>query len=168
MRKNLLISSAVALLFFCQSQAQNTPKEQADKTQAAIKASIPGAVATTPTGYTMRAKIDGKNWVAASMMPPDVAGRIIGDIGKDYIGLPYDKDKRNMKVGKKTVFSEDEAVDLATSEVGGIWGGRKGEMEITKVSQDWVEGKFFFTATSTRNSQKREVTEGFFRIPFPK
>ena len=167
MKRTLFILTILTVLLSCNSNAQNG-KERADKTQATTKASLPGTVATTATGYTMRAKIDGKNWVANAMIPPETAGRIIGYLSKAYIGLPYNKDKRSMKAGKKTVFSEDEAVDLATSEPGSMWGGRKGEMEITKVSQEWVEGTFFFTATSTRNNQKKEVTEGFFRIPFPK
>ena len=130
---------------------------------------MPGTVATIATGYTMRAKLDGKSWVAGAMMPPDYAGRIAGDHGKESISLPYSKDVRSLQVGNKRVFGEDNAVDLFTDEeeASGIWGGRKGEMEITKVTDQWVEGKFFFTATSTRSTQKREVTEGFFRIPFP-
>jgi hypothetical protein len=164
----ILILTTIALSYSCNSDAQNQAKEQAEKTQKAMKATMQGTIPTTTTGYTMRAKIDGKNWVADAMMPPDYTGRIIGCYGKEYISLPYNKDTRSMKVGIKTIFSEEEVVDLATNEVGGMWGGRKGEMEITKVSDQWVEGKFFFTATSTRSPQKREVTEGFFRIPFPK
>ena len=64
-------------------------------------------------------------------MPPEAAGRIIGYSGEEYIGLPYDKDE--MLVGKKDIFSEDNAVDLSTTDEVGMWGGRKGEMEITKV-----------------------------------
>lgn len=168
MKQNTFILLAAAVLFSYDGNAQNTPRQQADKTQAAIKAAAPGSVPATATGYTMRAKIDGKSWTATSMMPPDYAGRIIGYNGKEYIGFPYSKS--GLKVGMKTVFSEDEAVDLATNEkeAGGMWGGRKGEMEITKITGQWVEAKFFFTATSSRSKQKREVTDGFFRIPFPK
>lgn len=111
----------------------------------------------------MNAKLDGKYWSATSMMPPDVAGRIIGYNNGEYIGLPYDS--RRLAVGKKDVFGEDNAVDLATNGKESIWGGRKGEMEITKVSNGWAEGKFFFTAVGSRSGKTMEVTEGFFRIP---
>jgi len=45
-----------------------------------------------------------------------------------------------------------------------IWGGRKGEMEITKVDDKWVEGEFYFTAIASETDKTMEVTEGFFRI----
>ncbi len=45
-----------------------------------------------------------------------------------------------------------------------MWGGRTGEMEITKVKDDWAEGTFYFTATASGTNKKIEVTEGFFRI----
>ena len=173
MKREIFLSIAVALLFSGYAQAQGTPRQQAQqqlaKMQATMKANQPGTVATSPTGYTMRAKVNGESWVAGAMMPPQDAGRIIGYSGKEYIGLPYDKDKRSLKVGQKTTFSESNAVDLATNETaaGGIWGGRKGEMEITRVTPQWVEATFFFTATSARSAQRREVTEGFLRIPFP-
>jgi len=139
--------------------------EQAKQTQSAIKSSVPGAVPTTATGYMMNAKLDGKYWSATSMMPPDAAGRIIGYNNGEYIGLPYNS--RRLEVGKKEVFGEDNAVDLATNDKESIWGGRKGEMEITKVGDGWAEGKFFFTAVS-RSGKTMEVTEGFFRIPLSK
>ena len=71
-------------------------------------------------------------------------------------------------MGKKIVFGENEAVDLATSDDIGLWGGRKGEMEITKVDGDWAEGKFYFTGSSSRSKKTIEVTDGFFRISLAK
>jgi hypothetical protein len=65
---------------------------------------------------------------------------------------------------KKIVFGEDEAVDLATNDHIGLWGGKKGEMEITKLDDTVAEGKFFFTASTNRSAKTIEITEGFFRI----
>ena len=138
--------------------------DQAKATESAIKENIPGTVPTTADGYTMKAKLDGKDWAASSMMPPATGGRIIGYYDGEYIGLPYNK--TYLVLGQKIVFGEDNAVDLSTKGDISMWGGRKGEMEITKVTGSWVEGKFFFTATSTRTNKTIEVTHGFFRIPF--
>lgn len=40
------------------------------------------------TANTMQAKIDGKEWVATSMVPPEAAGRIVGYYQDQYIGFP--------------------------------------------------------------------------------
>lgn len=160
MKQMILILISAALFFSCGNTQQSKAAEQAKEIQTTIKA---GTTATTSEGYTLRAKINGKEWVAASMMPPDAAGRIIGYKGTEYIGLPYDK--RNFLPGKKIVFSENDAADLSINESGlGMYGGRKGEMEITKVSDSWIEGKFFFTGTTSGSDKKIEVTDGFFRI----
>lgn len=150
----------------CGNSNQGKAVEQAKEVQAAIKENKPGSIATTADGYTMKAKLDGKEWTATSVMPPETAGRTIGYNNGEYIGLPYDK--RDLVVGKKITFGEGNAVDLATNDDVGMWGGRKGELEITKVDDNWAEGKFFFTASSSRTNKTVEVTDGFFRIPVPK
>ena len=121
-----------------------------------------GAVPATTNGFTMTAKINGKAIKAHAMMPPEKAGEIVGFYdGDKYIGLPYYK--RNMVAGNKFNFSSENA-DLTTNDDTQVWNGRKGEMEITKVSGGWVEGRFFFTGYSYDNKKTIEVTEGFFRI----
>jgi hypothetical protein len=47
-------------------------------------------------------------------------------------------------------------------------GGRKGEMEITKVDDNWAEGKFSFTGSASSTTKTVEVTDGFFRISMAK
>jgi hypothetical protein len=126
----------------------------------------PGALPTTSSGYAMSAKINGKDYKAHSMMPPGEAEQIVGFYSGDkYIGLPYNK--KHFVVGKKISFS-DQHPDLTTKDDVQVWSGRKGEMEITKVNGNWVEGKFFFTGYSYDNKHTIEVTNGFFRIPMPK
>lgn len=163
-----LMTSIILLCFFasCNSQ-QSDAKKMAGGIKAAVEENTPGTIPTKGGGWTMTAKIDGNDWVASSIMPPDPAGRIVGYHKKEYIGLPYDR--RDMYLGKKIKFGENNAVDLAHDDEIGIWGGRKGAMEITKVEGNWVEGKFYFTGSTSQGSDKTiEVTEGFFRISLAK
>ncbi|HTE34293.1 MAG TPA: hypothetical protein VK666_28130 [Chryseolinea sp.] len=163
MKQATSILLMAALLSSCGNSNQSKALEEAKDVQSVIK---PGTVATTAGGYTMTAKLDGKDWTATSLMPPEAAGRIIGYNNGEYIGLPYDR--RDLVAGKKITFGEDNAVDLGTNEDAGIWGGRKGEMEIVKVDDSWAEGKFRFTATTSSSNKTVEVTDGFFRVPVGK
>ena len=160
MKQTISIFLMAILISSCGNSDQSKALETAKDIQTVIK---PGTIATTTSGYLMRAKLDGKEWTATSLMPPDAAGRIIGYNNGEYIGLPYDR--RYLVVGKKITFGENQAVDLATNDDTGMWGGRKGEMEITKVDHNWAEGKFYFTATTSSSNKTVEVTDGFFRIP---
>ena len=148
----------------CKSKAESDAIQQAKDVQNVIKEMTPGSIPVSASGFTMTAKINGKEWTADAMMPPDVTDRIIGYYNKESISLPYDR--RDMVVGDKTVFGENHAVDLFTNDDVGIWGGRKGEMEITKVDGKSAEGKFYFTATASGTDKTMEVTDGFFRIQF--
>ena len=163
MKQTISILILAAMLYSCGNNSQNKALSDAKEIQSAIKQMQPGGIATTEGSWTMTAKIDGKDWVANSIIPPDVAGRISGDNGSESIGLPYDR--RDMVVGEKTKFSQNNAVDLMLpSGEGGIMGGYKGEMEITKVDNNWAEGKFFFTGSTSSSDKNVEVTDGFFRI----
>jgi hypothetical protein len=164
MKRSISVSvlMVAALLSACGKSEQGTALEQAKQVQGAIKDIMPGTIATSATGYAMKAKLNGKDWVAASMMPQEAAGRIIGYKNGEYIGLPYDR--RYLVEGKKIKFGENQAVDLATNDDVGIWGGRKGEMQITKVDETSAEGTFFFTASASSTTKTVEVTDGSFRI----
>jgi hypothetical protein len=152
----LVIVSVV--LHSCGNSQQTKAVELAKQIQLAIK---PGAVAVTTSGYTMKANINGKNWVASSMMPPDAAGRIVGYYNNEYIGLPYTRS--DLVVGRKIIIGGDNAADLLINN-GCLWKEQKGEMEITKVDANAAEGKFFFTVICSSTGRAAEVTEGFFRI----
>jgi hypothetical protein len=160
--KRLFIPLFIGFLVTSCNNQQSDARKQAEQIQSAIKENRPGTISTAEGAWTLRAKLRGKEWIATSMMPPDAAGRIIGYYGEEWIGLPYDK--RNMVVGKKITFGENNATDLATDDEIGMWGGRKGEMEITKVDDKWAEGTFYFTGSTSRSDKTMEVTEGFFRI----
>jgi hypothetical protein len=164
MNRSISISLFIvaALLSSCGKSDQDKAVEQAKQIQSALKEIRPGTIATSADGYAMKAKLNGKNWVATSMMPPDEAGRIVGYLNDEYIGLPYDR--RYLVVGKTIKFGDSQAVDLATNDEVGLWGGRKGEMQITKVDETAAEGTFFFTASASQTSKTVEVTDGSFRI----
>ena len=150
------------LLSACGNSDQAKALAEAKQVQAALKELRPGTIATSAGGYEMKAKLKGKDWVAVSMMPQEAAGRIIGYKGGEYIGLPYDR--RYLVVGKTIKFGDNQAVDLATDDDVGLWGGRKGEMQITKVDATSAEGSFYFTASTSNSAKTLEVTEGTFRI----
>jgi hypothetical protein len=153
----------LGLLYFVSScNSQQTARQQAIAEKNAIEAARPGTIPSKSGGWTMSAKIDGKDFTASSLMPPIAAGRIIGYYKSAYIGLPYDR--RYLVVGKKISFGESNAVDLSVPDDDNFYAGRAGEMEITKVGADWVEGIFHFTATSHGSSKTFSVTDGFFRI----
>lgn len=158
---------SLLLVFACMFSACNGQHSEAkklqEKLQTTMKEHVPGTQATTKNGWTMSAKINGKEWSADAIMPPEPAGRIIGYYDKDYISFPYDV--RDMVPGKKLKISDDWAVDYVTNN-DGICGGTKGEVNITKVDADWAEGTFFFTVTHCLGDPNKniEVTDGFFRI----
>ncbi|MBL9199275.1 MAG: hypothetical protein JNL39_02160 [Opitutaceae bacterium] len=122
----------------------------------------PGTIATSAAGFSLKAKLNGKAWSAASMMRPEAAGRIIGYKGEDYLGLPFHRS--HLVVGKVIKFGDDQAVDLAVGDDDLFWAGRTGEMKYTKIDATSAEGTFFFTATARGTSKRIEVTEGTFRI----
>jgi hypothetical protein len=160
MKQVLLLCCISGILFSCGSSDPVKAVRDAKQVQSELKKIQPGGIPVSTGGWTMTAKIGGKDWAASSIMSPDVAGRIAGEGDDQTISLPYDR--RSMVVGDKTSFSHNNAVDLMTNDDVGLWGGYKGEMEITKVDDNWAEGKFFFTGSS--DDKTIEVTEGFFRI----
>ena len=164
MKQTMLILVMATMLYSC-GGSQSKAEEQANKIQEAVKANTPGSVPTSADGFFMKAKIDGKEWVADAVMPPEEPARIIGYYNGESISLPYDR--RDMVVGEKTNF-ESSAVDLLLNDEVALWGGHKGQMIITKVDEKSAEGTFYFTASSTSTTKTIEVTDGSFRILFPK
>jgi hypothetical protein len=161
-KQTISILLITTVIYSCGNSQQTKAVEQAKNIQAAVK---PGSVATTTSGYTMNAKINGSDWVASSMVPPDAAGRIVGYYKNNYIGLPYSK--TDLAAGKKIILGENEAADIFLAD-GCSYPLTKGEIEITKVDDKWAEGKFFFTAVCSSTGKAVEVTDGFFRIPVSK
>jgi hypothetical protein len=138
---------------------QAKAKDHQKTIQGVLKA---GQIATSTNGYSMKAKLDGKEWVATAMMSPEATGRILGNKGDEFIGLPFHRS--HLIAGKTVKFGEDQAVDLRTADAIAFWSGRTGEMTYTKVDENSAEGTFFFTATARETTKKIQVTEGKFRI----
>lgn len=128
-----------------------------------------GNIHTLESGYMMRAKIDGKQWTATSMLPDDKndSRRIQGEDDKKQ-AIGFYVWMRGLEAGVKRKFGDGNAADLFTNDDVMTWTGKKGEMTITKIDRDAMEGTFYFTATSTRSSKTIEVTDGYFRFPFAK
>lgn len=137
-----------------------------EQIQTTAKDNTPGAIATSGNGYMMKAKIDGRDWSASHMMPDDDVNSsykmIHGENGGDYIN--FQLWKRGIEVGKKITFSDDHVANLSLENVSGFFGGKSGEVEITKMDEQWLEGNFHFTATTSSSDKKVEVTEGQFRV----
>lgn len=169
--KLTLITLVAAIIFFsCGNSTQNKALSDAEQLAAGINKIDPDGTPTTAGGWTMTAKINGRDWTASSIMPLEATGRIIGDYNGAGLGFPYDR--RDMEVGHKEIFGEHNVVQISTIKDGEIeyWDGVKGEMEITKVEADWVEGKFFVTGRKsfTDTPKSVEITGGFFRISIAK
>src|SRR5882762_1523594 len=140
MKQVFSIISIAVMLSSCGNSAENKAISDAKEVAAAIKQMKPGGIPATAGGWTMTAKFDGKDWSANYLMPLEASGRIFGDNNGVSISFPYDR--REMTLGYKNKFSDHNAVDIFTNDDVALWGGYAGEMEITKVDGDWVEGKF--------------------------
>ena len=164
--KKIFIFFITILLFANCSSPKNKAAEQANQIQQAVKDNSPGSVPTSAGGFYMKAKMDGKDWVATSMDEMgEEAYRIIGNNNGDYISLPYHRN--DIVVGIKTNF-DHSAVDLKLDGKELFWMGLKGQMIITKVDETLTEGTFYFTASNSTNSKTIEFTDGTFRILFSK
>lgn len=164
------LASSVMVFSNCQSPTESKAKEIASEVQAALKEFAPGAIPTSENGYSMKAKIDGRDWTASHMIPDESASNSKRIQAEDdemsigfYISLP------GLEPGKKRSFSENHAVDLWPKSNGsGFWAGKDGEVEVTKIDEQWLEGKFHFSASSSSSNKVYQVTDGFFRIPLKK
>lgn len=159
-----LVSLSLLLMITVMScQGQTAAKKQAEAIEKTMKALEPGRERTSASGWTMTCVIDGRKWTASSMFPPEPSGRFIGYYDKDFISFPRIQ-RRWLEVGTKRKISHEWAADFSLGADPDIYAGYTGELEITAMNGDWVEGKFFFTATSSRSNKKYEVTNGFFRV----
>lgn len=160
-----ILVTTVCLLSACKNKQQSDAEKVMENIQATVKANSPGTIATSENGYYMKAKIDGKEWIASAMLPADNSDsrRIHGENNGESIGFYVWM--RGLEPGKKIAFAEGNAVDLFTNDDVGIWGGTKGEMTITKIDDQVIEGQFHFTASTSRSAKTLEVTDGVFRMP---
>ena len=166
MKQTMLILVMATMLYSCGGN-QSKAEEMAKQIQQTVNENSPGSVPVSAGGFYMKAKMDGKEWVAASMdIMDEEASKIIGNYNGEYISLPYYRN--SIEVGHIINFN-NSAVDLKLNDEVGLWGGHKGQMVITKVDETSAEGTFNFTASSDDGTKKTlEVTDGSFRILFSK
>ena len=160
-----LVMISLCTLPACKNQQQKDAEKLMEQIQTTVKQNTPGLIATSENGYWMKAKIDGKEWTASGMLPNDNSDsrRIHGENNGEAIS--FSVWTRGLQVGKHFPFSEGDVADLFTNDDVGIWGGRKGEIIITKADDQSLEGSFSFTGSTNRSEKKVEVTEGYFRMP---
>jgi hypothetical protein len=153
----------------CKNKGNADAQQLAKDIQSTTKAHTPGAVATSETGYYMKAKIDGKEWKAAFMIPDESASSsyktIHGENGETYMNFMLWR--RGIEPGKTTDFDDSHVANLSIAGTEGFWGGKKGIIKITTVDEQWTEGTFEFEATSSSSDKTIHVTEGSFRVPTP-
>lgn len=155
MKLHMLTWLIVATMSACLGQSAT---EQAKKMEAAINdAPKPGTIATTTSGWTMRANINGKPWRASSMMPPALAGVMIGYVGEGSYLMMYCFKKRSAEVGKRARLGDGYSVDYWIKG-GPVYSNYSGTMEITAINGNWAEGRFQFKAAGL------DVTDGFYRV----
>ena len=165
MKQAMLILAMATMLYSC-GGSQNKAEEMANQIQQTVNENSPGSVPTSAGGFYMKAKMDGKEWVAASMdIMDEEAYRIIGNYNGEYISLPYHRN--DIEVGNKTNFDRS-AVDLKLNNEVAFLAGLKGQMIITKVDETSAEGTFYFTASNYETKKTIEFTDGSFRILFSK
>jgi hypothetical protein len=162
MRTLFTLLIAIFAITIGNGQSGNAVKDQQAANKALEEMKAKGMIPTTEGGWTLTATVDGKPWKAQALYSPNDAGRIVGFDRDGKISLPYPG--ASLEVGYKSTFGEDNAVDFSPIGASDFWSAHTGQMEITKVSGGWIEGKFFFTAALRGTNKKSEVTNGFFRI----
>jgi hypothetical protein len=165
MKQNLsFFGIAFCIVLLSCNGAQNGAAKQAEQIQSMVKQASPGYLPTSADGITLTAKIDGKDWKATGMMRPDRAGVIIGENNGESISLPY-YDRRSFLANNKRLLGDDHgAAEVRLNDDVALWTATKGEVDLTKVDENWAEGKFSFTAKGFQSDKTIEVTDGFFRI----
>ena len=165
MKKLLLFFSFTTLLFAgCKSNAGKEAIQNAKDIQKTVKENTPGTVPTSESGYYMKAKINGKDWVAQDMLPNDNNDTrpIFGEA--DGKKISFTIWMQHPKVGRKEIFAEHNVAELVGFENVATCDATKGEAIVTKIDDHEIEGTFFMTGTSHESAKTLEVTDGFFRI----
>ncbi len=164
------LHALIIVIFMLHACNSNHPDavRQAELIRSVIKEHTPGSLATSESGYYMKARIDGKQWLASHMMPDESANSsyvlIQGENGE--ADMHFQLWKRGLATGKIIAFSDDRAASLSIRKDDNFLGGTTGQVEITKMDNQWLEGSFRFTATSGSSGSRAEVTQGIFRVPY--
>lgn len=173
MKQFLILSVAIAIISTSCDSVQSDAQKQADLIEKTVKKNSPGAVTTDESGSNMKAKVDGREWAATAMIPHNGERSntimVRGERGEDMI--QFQLYKPGLIAGKKKPFGDGNSAGIYIKSNPALLSGNAGEVEITKVDGEWIEGIFHFTATgvsydATGSASKKtiEVTDGRFRV----
>jgi hypothetical protein len=165
MKQNLsFFSIAFSIILLSCNSTQNDAAKQAEQIQAAVKENTPGTVPTSESGYYMKAKINGKDWIAKDMLPNNNEDTrpIFGEA--DGKKISFTIWMQHPKEGRDETFAEGNVAELMGFEDVATCDAKKGKAIVTKIDDHAIEGTFFMTGTSHEPDKTLEVTDGFFRI----
>jgi hypothetical protein len=174
MSTKLVAAFALLSLFTsgCGSSTQQAAKNQAAKTDNATSQrstadfTLPGMKpGTMPVGCYLRATIDGKKWEATEMTPDSSHPSQLPVNGKNgSSSITFVIDGVHVELGKPHNLSEMDHITYWGG--GGFFvGAESGQVTITKMDDQFIEGTFNFTAE--KDGRKITCTDGQFRIPSP-
>ncbi|HET9279895.1 MAG TPA: hypothetical protein VFN95_16985, partial [Flavitalea sp.] len=88
----VIITTLLSFIFLsCGEPSAGDAKELSGQIKQAVRENSPGTIATSEGGYFMKAKIDGRQWIASHMMPDEDINsnyiRIHGENGGDYMNF---------------------------------------------------------------------------------
>ena len=160
-----LLLFTLIILSACNS-TKSEAEQQSELIQKTMKENTPGTLATSESGYYMKAKFNGEYWSASHMRPDDneQSGYKTIHAENGIENITFQLWKRGVALGKKIPFKEERMATLTLDEEDGIYFGQTGEVEITKMDDKWMEGTFYFTGNTLSSGKKVEVTDGRFRI----
>ena len=161
--KKIIIALFILFLFAkCNSTKTETKKEAEQAKTSVTQNPSDDVVFTSITGYYMKAKIDGKEWVANRIIHDEDAKTvtIIGDDNTTLINFLVPLE--GLKAGDKIAFNDIHSATLSIEDKA-TFAGMQGAITITKIDNAVLEGGFYFTAIT--GAKKLQVTEGVFSIP---
>jgi hypothetical protein len=165
----VIFSCAVA---GCGSSSKQAANDQADKVDSAASPdssayiTIPGMKpGTMPAGCYLRATVDGQKWEATEMSPDSSHPSQLIVNGKSGVSsITFVIDGVHVESGKPHNLSDMNEITYWGG--GGFFvGAESGQVTITKMDGQFIEGTFNFTAE--KDGQKVTCTDGEFRIPAP-
>ena len=119
------------------------------------------------SGSYLRAKIDGKPWVATEVVPDKYWSEILqiqGQQGSTELWVQL-KQPTAANVTEKLMPTD---LNHYRDEKFNMFMVTDGVIQVTKLDAQWVEGVFHFNGTDKRAKKSVAVTEGAFRVPRPK
>lgn len=164
MKKTIFLAVGAAFFFCLSCTDQKSNENKKNKQTAAIQTGnqTPDNILNSE-GPFMKALIDGKKWVATRTGPPYTNSDYVLVNGEtENISINFQIHKPANGLIEK--FSENHAANFVNED--GFWGGKKGEVTVTRVDGKWIEGTFSFEATSTNinSGHLYKITGGEFRV----